>query len=125
IITDQSQPLSPLTQQPVIRYHSASVTETSDSITEWSSNRVLQPGRLSIQTFDYKQPRNRLPVSMPSLNAQGNADSYEVYDFLDHYSHATPSDSEHLVRHRLEAIEVLAKSFKGSSNCRAMCPGYT
>ncbi|MEE3935384.1 type VI secretion system tip protein TssI/VgrG [Pseudomonas viridiflava] len=125
IITDQSQPLSPLTQQPVIRYHSASVTETSDSITEWSSNRVLQPGRLSIQTFDYKQPRNRLPVSMPSLNAQGNADSYEVYDFLDHYSHATPSDGEHLVRHRLEAIEVLAKSFKGSSNCRAMCPGYT
>ncbi|KPZ07659.1 putative type VI secretion system effector, VgrG family [Pseudomonas tremae] len=125
IILDHSRDLSPLAQQPRIRYHSASITETADSITEWRSHRSLQPGRLSIQTFDYKQPRNQLPVSMPSLNEQGNVDSYEVYDFLDHYSHGTFDDGERLVRQRLEAIEVQGKTFTGISNCRAMYPGHT
>jgi type VI secretion system secreted protein VgrG len=125
IITDNSRDLSALPQQPQIRYHSASVTETADSITEWSSHRTLQSGRMSIQTFDYKQPRNPLPVSMQSLNAQGNVDAYEVYDFLDHYSHGNAENGERLVRQRLEAIEVQGKTFSGSSNCRAMYPGYT
>ncbi|WP_146047162.1 type VI secretion system Vgr family protein, partial [Pseudomonas syringae group genomosp. 3] len=125
IILDHSRDLVPLPQQPQIRYHTASVTETSDSITEWSSHRRLQSGRMSIQTYDYKQPRNQLPVGMPSLNEQGNVESYEVYDFLDHYSHGTFADGEHLVRQRLEAIEVQGKTFTGHSNCRAMYPGHT
>ncbi|RMP52606.1 putative type VI secretion system effector, VgrG family, partial [Pseudomonas syringae pv. atrofaciens] len=125
IILDHSRDLSPLPQQPTIRYHSASVTETADSITEWRSHRRLQSGRMSIQTFDYKQPRNSLPVGMPSLNEQGNVDSYEVYDVLDHYSHGTFNDGERLVRQRLEAIEVQGKTFTGNSNCRAMYPGHT
>lgn len=124
-ILDHSRDLSPLPQQPTIRYHSASVTETADSITEWRSHRRLQSGRMSIQTFDYKQPRNSLPVGMPSLNEQGNVDSYEVYDVLDHYSHGTFNDGERLVRQRLEAIEVQGKTFTGNSNCRAMYPGHT
>ncbi|MEX5687868.1 type VI secretion system Vgr family protein [Pseudomonas silesiensis] len=125
IITDHSRNLEPLPQQPQIRYHSASVTETADSITQWSSNRVLQSGRMAIQTFDYRQPRNPLPVSMPSLNVQGEVPSYEIYDFPGHYSHAMPANGETLVRHRLEAMEVQGKTFQGSSNCRAMLPGYT
>ncbi|QED83901.1 type VI secretion system tip protein VgrG [Pseudomonas amygdali] len=125
IILDHSRDLSPLPQQPSIRYHSASVTETADSITEWRSHRRLQSGRMSIQTFDYKQPRNQLPVGMPSLNEQGNVDAYEVYDVLDHYSHGTFKDGERLVRQRLEAIEVQGKTFTGNSTCRAMYPGHT
>ncbi|MNK88899.1 Phage-related baseplate assembly protein [compost metagenome] len=125
IICDHSRHLEPLIQQPRIRYHSASVTETADSITRWSSHRVLQSGRMAIQTFDYRQPRNPLPVSMPSLNAQGDIPACEIYDFPGHYSHGTPADGEALVRHRLEALEVQGKTFEGASNCRAMLPGYT
>ncbi|MHC8317958.1 type VI secretion system Vgr family protein [Pseudomonas sp. LB3P31] len=125
IITDQSRHLEALEQQPQIRYHSASVTETADSITQWSSNRVLQSGRMAIQTFDYRQPRNPLPVSMPSLNQQGDVPAYEIYDFPGHYSHPMLEGGETLVRHRLEALEVQAKTFHGASNCRAMLPGYT
>lgn len=125
IITDHSRNLEPLAQQPQIRYHSASVTEAADSITQWSSNRTLQPGRMAIQTFDYKQPNNPLRVSMPSLNVQGEVPSYEVYDFPGHYSHGMPEDGETRVRHRLEAMEVQGKTFQGTSNCRAMLPGYT
>ncbi len=125
IITDHSRHLEPLAQQPQIRYHSASVTETADSITHWSSYRFLQSGSMAIQTFDYRQPRNPLPVSMPSLNDQGEVSRYEIYDVAGHYSHGLPEGGETLVRHRLEALEVQGKTFHGASNCRAMLPGYT
>lgn len=125
IITDHSRNLEPLARQPRIRYHSAAVTETADSITRWSSQRVLQSGKMAIRTFDYRQPRNPLPVSMPSINVQGDVPAYEIYDFPGHYSHGMPADGEALVRHRLEALEVQGKTFEGTSNCRAMLPGYT
>lgn len=125
IITDRSQGLEALPEQPQIRYHSASVTETSDSITQWRSHRGLQPGKMAIQTFDYKQPRNPLPVEMGSLNEQGDVPSYEVYDFFGAYSHGQRDGGESLVRRHLEIIEAQAKTFTGSSNCRAMRPGYS
>ncbi|MDZ3990758.1 type VI secretion system Vgr family protein [Pseudomonas sp. Teo4] len=125
IITDDSHALQALPEQPQIRYHSAFVTETSDSITQWRSHRVLQSGKMAIQTFDYKQPRNRLPIHMGSLNEQGDVAPYEVYDFLGAYSHRLPDGGEALVRRRLEVIEAQAKTFTGTSNCRAMRAGYT
>ncbi|UBM24118.1 type VI secretion system tip protein VgrG [Pseudomonas sp. p1(2021b)] len=125
IITDCSQMLGPLAEQPQVRYHSACVTEPTDSITQWHSQRELQPGRMALQTFDYKQPRNRLPIQMDTLNEQGNCGRYEVYEFLGARSHRTVDEGNLLVRNRLEAIEAQAKTFRGSSTCRAMRPGYT
>ena len=125
IITDRSQGLDALPEQPQIRYHSAFVTETSDSITQWRSHRGLQPGKMAIQTFDYKQPRNPLSIEMGSLNEQGDVASYEVYDFFGAYSHGQRDGGESLVRRHLEIIEAQAKTFSGSSNCRAMRPGYS
>lgn len=125
IITDQSQSLEALAEQPQIRYHSASVTETDDSITQWHGHRVLQSAKMTTQTFDYKQPRNPLPIHMASLNQQGDTPPYEVYDFFGAYSHGLPEHGERLVRQRLEAMEVQGKIFTGNSNCRAMRPGFT
>ncbi|AZF02728.1 VgrG protein [Pseudomonas orientalis] len=125
IVCDHSQSLTPIPQQPQIRYHSASVTELADSITQWSSHRTLQPGRMSLRTFDYKQPRNALSVGIASVNEQGAVVPYEIYDLSGHYTHATGQQGEVLARRRLEAIEVQGKTFKGASNCRAMGCGYT
>jgi type VI secretion system secreted protein VgrG len=33
-------------------------------IRQWSDNRQLQAGKMAVQTFDYRQPNNRLPVGM-------------------------------------------------------------
>ncbi|WP_339507267.1 contractile injection system protein, VgrG/Pvc8 family, partial [Pseudomonas sp. EA_15y_Pfl1_P102] len=52
-------------------------------------------------------------------------DPYEIYDLSGHYTHATGQQGEVLARRRLEAIEVQGKTFKGTSNCRAMGCGYT
>jgi type VI secretion system secreted protein VgrG len=125
VITDDSSTLLPLPEQPQIRFHSASVTETADSITQWHASRQLQSGKIAVRTFDYRQPRNFLPVSMQSLNEQGDVDKFEVYDFPGQYTHATNEAGENLVRNRIEALELVGKTFYGYSNCRAMKPGYT
>ncbi|WP_285424800.1 type VI secretion system tip protein TssI/VgrG [Pseudomonas sp. efr-133-TYG-103a] len=125
IICDDSSTLVPLPEQPQIRFHTASVTETADSITQWSGNRQLQSGKIAVQTFDYRQPNNRLPVTMNSLNKQGDVQNFEIYDFPGQYTHGTYDEGEALVRLRVEALELKGKSFSGASNCRAMKPGYT
>jgi type VI secretion system secreted protein VgrG len=125
IICDDSSTLVALPEQPQIRFHTASVTETADSITQWSGNRQLQSGKIAVQTFDYRQPNNRLPVTMNSLNKQGDVENFEIYDFPGQYTHGTYDEGEALVRLRVEALELKGKSFSGASNCRAMKPGYT
>lgn len=125
IIADDSSTLMPLPEQPQIRFHSASVTETADAITQWSATRQLQSGKIAVRTFDYRQPRNFLPITMQSLNEQGDVDSFEIYDFPGQYTHGTYEDGEALVRNRVEALELLGKTFYGDSNCRAMKPGFT
>ncbi|MHC8319073.1 type VI secretion system Vgr family protein [Pseudomonas sp. LB3P31] len=125
IICDDSSTLLPLPEQPQIRFHTASVTESADAITQWSGNRQLQSGKIAVQTFDYRQPTNRLPVAMKSLNKQGDVDDFEIYDFPGQYTHGTYDEGEALLRLRVEALELKGKSFHGSSNCRAMKPGYT
>ena len=125
IICDDSSMLQPLPEQPQIRFHTASVTETADSITQWSGNRQLQAGKMAVQTFDYRQPNNRLPVGMNSLNKQGDVDTFEIYDFPGQYTHGTYDEGETLLRLRMEALEIRGKKFAGASNCRAMKPGYT
>lgn len=85
----------------------------------------MQSSRISVQTFDYRQPGNRLPVSMKSLNQQGDVPAYEIYDFIGQYTHGTYDDGEVLVRNRIEALELKGKEFVGHSNCRAMRPGFS
>ncbi|KIQ36008.1 type VI secretion system Vgr family protein [Pseudomonas viridiflava] len=125
IIMDDSTVLTPLPEQPQIRFHTASVTESADSITSWTSARELQSSKISVQTFDYRQPNNRIPVTMNSLNQQGDVPSFEMYDYMGQYTHGTPADGEALVRNRIEALELKGKTFVGLSNCRALRPGFT
>ncbi|MBF7142694.1 MULTISPECIES: type VI secretion system tip protein VgrG [Pseudomonas] len=125
VIMDDSSVLTPLPEQPQIRFHRAAVTETADSITRWTSAREFQAGKVSVQTFDYRQPNYRIPVSMNSLNQQGEAPALELYDYMGQYTHGTPADGEQLVRNRIEALELKGKTFAGQSNCRALRPGYT
>ena len=124
IICDDSTELDVLPEQGQIRFHSAAVTETADSITQWRACRQMQPGRMAAQTFDYRQPRNRLPVTLHSLNQQGAVPRFEVYD-PGQYTHSTPDEGEALLRLRVEGLELAGKRFEGASNCRAMRPGYS
>ncbi|MFI7884967.1 type VI secretion system tip protein VgrG [Pseudomonas juntendi] len=123
IISDDSSMLPQLERQPLIRYHSASVTETSDSITAWSSARRMQPTRLTLKSFDYKQPGNPHLVQLNSVNQQGEVGQYEVFEYEGLYGYADADEGMRKARRRLEAMEVDGKTFHGESNCRAMEPG--
>lgn len=124
VISDTSRLAEQLPEQPHIRFHRNSVTETADAITRWCGHRQLAAGKFALQTFDYRQPRNLLPVMMNSVNEQGDVQCLEVYD-PGQYTHGTYNDGEALLRTRLEALEVRAKWFEGASNCRAMRPGHS
>lgn len=124
VIGDDSTVLDALPEQPQIRFHSASVTETADSITQWCGHRQLQAGSMAAQTFDYRQPRNRLEVEMRSINEQGDVQRFEVYS-PGQYTHGNRDEGEALLRRRIEALEMACKRFEGASNCRAMRPGYS
>ncbi|WP_445380856.1 contractile injection system protein, VgrG/Pvc8 family, partial [Pseudomonas syringae] len=88
-------------------------------ITDWQSSRQLQASRISVQTFDYSQPRNRLPVTINSMNMQGDVENFEIYDYPGQFSHSTYDEGGALLRLRVEALELRGKTFQGSSNCRA------
>ncbi|ORL62994.1 type VI secretion system Vgr family protein [Pseudomonas putida] len=124
IISDDSSMLPQLERQPVIRYHRASVTETADSITSWSAARRFQPTRLTLKSFDYKQPGNPHLVQLNSVNQQGDIGHYEVFEYEGLYGYANADEGMRKARHRLEAMEVNGKTFNGESNCRAMEPGH-
>lgn len=123
VISDDSSVLPPLERQPVIRYHTASVTETADSITAWSSSRRFQPTKLTLKSFDYKQPGNPHLVQLNSLNQQGEVGQYEVFEYEGLYGYKDADEGIRKARYRLEAMEVNGKTFSGESNCRAMEPG--
>jgi type VI secretion system secreted protein VgrG len=125
IISDDSTMLPAIPETPQIRFHSASVTETSDAIIHWRARRSLQPSHISTQTFDYRQPQNSLPIQLASRNDQGAIGVLEQFESAGDYTHADYTQGEAWMLNRLEALEAQCKRFTGLSNCRAMRPGST
>ncbi|MBN3967028.1 type VI secretion system tip protein VgrG [Pseudomonas gregormendelii] len=124
VIFDESLNFGPLPGQPSIRFHTASVTEEFDSITEWSSQRTFHSTRLSLKSFDYKQPNFSNQVQLETIAKQGDVGQYEVFEYEGLYGYSDPEHGQQIARNRLEAMEVQGKTFQGKSNCRAMQPGY-
>ena len=44
----------PQCEQKSVRFHRAEATEKEDSLTEWTEQRRISPGRASLTTYDYK-----------------------------------------------------------------------
>lgn len=124
VIFDESLNFGPLPTQPTIRFHTASVTEEADSITEWSSQRTFHSTRLALKSFDYKQPGFSNQVQLETIAKQGEVGQYEIFEYEGLYGYSDPQHGEQIARNRLEAMEVQGKTFQGRSNCRAMQPGY-
>ncbi|MBA1241195.1 type VI secretion system Vgr family protein [Pseudomonas japonica] len=125
VILDDSSRLTALPEQPVIPFDMDSRTSRLDSIIEWNAARALHSGSMTTQTFDYRQPRNRLPVYMKTVTEQGEAPTFELYDYMGHYTHKDYNEGEALVRRRIELLELGGKAFEGKGDCRALRPGYT
>lgn len=66
-----------------------------------------------------------MPVHMNTLTDQGEAPTFELYDYMGQYHHKGYKEGEAVVRKRIELLELGGKAFEGKSDCRALRPGYT
>ncbi|MGQ7249265.1 type VI secretion system tip protein TssI/VgrG [Halomonas sp. V046] len=122
VFTDDPQTCLPVTPQ-TIRFHRQDSTEHEDAITQWGGRRQQQPTRVSLGTFDYKQPRLEKHSLQDSIRDQGNLPKQDVYDTPGEYYFDDHFRGERLTLNRLEALESKAKRFHGAGGARQLEAG--
>lgn len=125
VVSDYSHSLTPLAQQPIIRFHQEALPASADTISEWTAHRLRQSDAIRIPTFDYKQASAWELSDMRSLSAANERLALEHYVFAGQHSAGSSDEAARRVVWRAEALHALGKTFRGVSNCRAMVPGYT
>ncbi|QEM81713.1 type VI secretion system Vgr family protein [Halomonas binhaiensis] len=122
VITDDVATCTPVAPQ-TIRFHRQDATETEDTITQWGGRRRQQPNRVSVGTFDYKQPRLEKRTGLDTIRDQGNLPDIEVYDYPGEYYYHDYPRGERLTVNRMEALESQAKRFHGAGGVRQLQTG--
>lgn len=110
---------------PRIVYRAPGHTRQADDLLHLSSVRELQPGLVSLNTYDYKQPGTTPYVEQTTIADQGDSPTLEVYDGNPAYAYRDQGDGERDALRRMEAYEWQAKLFFGQTQCRGMVPGAT
>ena len=122
IITDDVATCSPVSPRQ-IRFHRQGATESEDAITQWGGRRQQQPSRVSLATYDYKQPRLIKRTALETHPDQGKLSDQEVYDTPGEYYYRDHPRGERLTEHRLQALESRAKRFFGAGGARQLQVG--
>ncbi|WP_084004443.1 type VI secretion system tip protein TssI/VgrG [Terasakiispira papahanaumokuakeensis] len=123
VITDDVDTCTPVSPQQ-IRFHRQDATESEDAITQWRGLRQLQPTRVTMGTFDYKQPSLTKRSALNTVDEQGNVPDAELYDYAGEYYYHEFDRGERLSENRLEAHESKAKRFHGAGGTRQLQAGY-
>lgn len=113
--------------QRQIRFHRADGTESEDTVTEWTSQRQLVPGQVSLHSFDYK-PAASSAITEDSYLDHGAAGaqamrSLEDYNPQTHYYGQNNDDLSRLGKLRQQANDLLSKTFEGQGNVRSLTAG--
>lgn len=122
VITDDVDTTLPVSPQQ-IRFHRQDATEDADSLVQWSGSRQQQITRVSVGTFDYKQPALIKRTGLKTVNDQGMLPESELYDYAGEYYYHDHERGERLTANRLEAHESLAKRFTGAGGGRQLQAG--
>ena len=120
IITDDSTQLPELKAQPQIRFHNTAAIQNDDSITNWTSTREMQSGKVTLKSGNYKLPSSPMITEMDTIAQQGEVAQYEIFDYLGQYGFASTDDAEQIAKRKLERLEFKGKIFDGAGNCRAL-----
>ncbi len=122
VITDDADTCAPVAPQ-AIRFHRQAATERTDTLTQWGGRRRQQPTRVSLATFDYKQPALEKRTELDTVGDQGNLPPLEAYDYPGEYYYLDHGRGERLTLNRLEALESRAKRFHGAGGARQLQVG--
>ena len=119
--TTQAPAIEPTAQ---VRFQGGkTVTEKVDFIDQWNGQRTLQPSKVAVSSFDFKQPGFPLKTEQSTNRVQGSVLQTEVYEYTGALAFANLSQGSDLAALRLEEFEAQAKSFSGTGNYRGLIPG--
>ncbi|AZN36104.1 type VI secretion system Vgr family protein [Iodobacter ciconiae] len=110
-----------------VRFHRADVTEESDSLTEWQSQRQIGSSSVSLASFDYKATSTNESFDESSID-QGDGGqqlqvSFEDYDPQSLYYASDAEGLSHYASLRQQALDAKKKSFTGSGTLRSLQAG--
>jgi type VI secretion system secreted protein VgrG len=122
IVANESRHAAPIDGDRDIVFHADAGAEEADAIADWSPLRVMQPGRVSVTQFDFKNARP-VEASVLTLNRQGKVPEIEHYEYTGAYGFRDYPAGDQMTRLRMEEMEAAAKQFEGAGTNTGMQPG--
>ena len=122
VFTDSVDTLPALAPQS-LPFHTQSVTEKQDGITQWSTGSQLLSGKLNWRSVDYlahSQPRESV---MPALQAASAPAALERYEYQGQYNWQRQERGEWLSRVQIEQRESQARRVHGQGGVRQLQAG--
>ncbi|MFK7913447.1 MAG: type VI secretion system Vgr family protein [Pseudomonadales bacterium] len=95
-------------------------TAETDHIYSWQLSRSLQPTRLALSDYNFKNPKQNL-LSRATISREHEASEFEMYDYPGHYDAVAGGD-----RYARIALEQRQSRFNlcvGEANARGLVPG--
>lgn len=113
-----------------VRFHRDAATEERDAVDAWSAVRTLQPGRVSLHSWDYKRPviDRRFDISASTRAEQGECGN-EIASMLENYRVAAPHAGDSFDDLDTMGVRMAArhlydtKSFHGEGGVRDLAVG--
>jgi type VI secretion system secreted protein VgrG len=116
----------PQAAQGEIRFHRAEATEAEDSLTEWTGQRQIGPGSVSLIAFDYKLAATDNAARFAATDqgeAGGMEEHLEDYDPQTLYYASQEEGLDHYAKLRQQAHDRHKKTFFGQGNVRELRAG--
>jgi type VI secretion system secreted protein VgrG len=111
----------------IVRYHRDHAAEQRDTVIAWSPVRMLKPGNVSRQSWDYINGRaaTNNTLSRADQGLTGNQFALNLDDYLIDVPHAGDDSEDYrkLGELRMKRHEYESKCFHGEGSVRALCVG--
>lgn len=108
--------------QASVRFARADVTETEDSIQQWSQRKRWQTNAVRMASWDYRSTQAR-PVSAQADAGTAQAMELASNDYPGQYAYEDSAQGERLAHNALAAIRVRQESYEGAGTVRTLAPG--
>ncbi|AMC35303.1 type VI secretion system Vgr family protein [Janthinobacterium sp. B9-8] len=113
--------------EPIARFHRASATEESDSLTVWNTQRQIGSSSVSLASFDYKATLTNHSLNESAIDqGEGGQQIQSSLEYYDPQAHYYASDLDQLnqdAKLRQDALDGQKKSFTGSGTLRSLQAG--
>jgi len=104
-----------------VPFHDDSGTAVAkDCLITWTVGREIQPGKYTIDEFDYLNPRTRM-AGEGIVKEEHDLAEFEIYDYPGEYD--APAEGTDYAKTRIEELHARYEQFSGAGNLRVSAPG--